>query len=69
MGAILFLHLVLENTCTPQDVKEVCCPMVCATKASRCWPKANDNLRLCMQGLGCSKPQVRSANAFNRCGC
>jgi hypothetical protein len=55
--------------CTSWDIKENCCPAGCAAKKGSNWPKADDILRGCMRGLGCSEDEVKGATVFMKCDC
>lgn len=55
--------------CAPWDVRETCCAAGCAAKNGPQWPKADEILRGCMRGLGCSESEVRGASVFMRCDC
>lgn len=65
--ALLMLLLEAEPVCWASDVAALCCPAACATKASSKWPQADEVLRSCMRGLGCSR--VEGATVGMRCGC
>lgn len=58
-----------EPLCFASDVKALCCPSACTTKNSPKWERANDILRACMRGLGCSDAESRGATVFMRCEC
>jgi hypothetical protein len=55
--------------CFSSDVKAICCPAACAAKASSKWQQADEVLRGCMKGLGCSDGSTKSATVFMRCDC
>jgi hypothetical protein len=55
--------------CTPWDVKDTCCLAGCAAKRGSNWPKADEILRSCMRGLGCSESEVKDATVFMNCDC
>ena len=73
--AALLLGLNLEATpaadplCFSSDVKTVCCPGACAAKNGPKWTQANEILRGCMKGLGCSDDENKGATVFMRCEC
>lgn len=59
-----------EPMCFASDVKALCCPSACAAKRDvHLWPKANDVLRGCMRGLGCSDSESKNASVQMRCNC
>ena len=58
-----------EPVCFASDVKALCCPSACAVKASPKWMQADQVLRSCMRGLGCSDSESKGATVFNRCNC
>jgi len=55
--------------CTSWDVKDNCCPAGCAAKNGTQWSKADQILRACMKGLGCSDSDSKSATVFMKCDC
>ncbi len=55
--------------CTSFDVKDACCAAGCAAKKGSNWSKADDILRGCMRGLGCSESDAKSATVFMKCDC
>jgi hypothetical protein len=55
--------------CASWDVREACCPAGCAAKNGTMWSKADDILRGCMRGLGCSESEVKGASVFMKCDC
>lgn len=55
--------------CFASDVKQLCCPSACATKGSPKWPQANDVLRACMKGIGCTDSESKGATVGMRCEC
>jgi hypothetical protein len=58
-----------EPVCFNSDVKALCCPSACAVKRSLKWSKADETLRACMKGIGCSDSESKSATVFMRCSC
>lgn len=63
------LHLDAVPQCFASDVKQLCCPSACATKNSPKWTQANDVLRSCMKGIGCSDSDSKNATVGLRCEC
>jgi len=61
--------LTASAGCTPWDVKNTCCLAGCAAKRGSNWPKADEILRGCMRGLGCSESEVKGATVFMKCDC
>jgi hypothetical protein len=55
--------------CFSSDVKTLCCPSACAVKDSPKWSTANDVLRACMRGIGCSDSDSKNATVFMKCDC
>lgn len=55
--------------CFSSDVKQLCCPSACTTKDSTKCTKANDVLRACMKGIGCSDSESKNATVEMRCSC
>lgn len=55
--------------CFQSDVKTLCCPSACATKASPKWERANEVLRACMKGIGCSDSESKGATVGMKCNC
>lgn len=66
-SALLILLFEAQPVCWASDVAALCCPTACATKASPRWSQADEVLRSCMRGLGCSR--VEGATVGMRCGC
>lgn len=56
-------------SCAPWDIRDNCCPAGCAAKKTNQWPKADNILRGCMRGLGCTEDQTKSATVFIKCDC
>jgi hypothetical protein len=57
------------GSCASWDVREVCCPAGCAARSGRKWSRADEVLRACMRGIGCSPGEVSGATVFIRCDC
>lgn len=55
--------------CASWDIKDTCCLAGCAAKRGSNWSKADEILRGCMQGLGCSEREVGNATVFMKCDC
>lgn len=55
--------------CASWDIVENCCPAGCAAQKGSQWPRADDILRGCMRGLGCSEDDVKNATVFIKCDC
>jgi hypothetical protein len=55
--------------CASWDIVENCCPAGCAAQKGSNWPRADDILRGCMRGLGCSEDDVKNATVFMKCDC
>lgn len=55
--------------CFSSDIAALCCPGACAAKRGPKWTKADAILRGCMQGLGCSPADVKTATTFMKCNC
>ena len=55
--------------CTRWDIKDTCCLAGCAAKRGSNWSKADEILRGCMRGLGCSDSEVKGATVFMNCDC
>ena len=67
MAALLLgLNLDAVPVCFSSDVKALCCPSACAVKNSPKWEQANEVLRGCMRGLGCSDGESRGATVAMR---
>ena len=58
------------SSCTPFDIKEMCCPSYCAADktGSTNWTRKDEIFRGCLAGLGCSADAIKSANGFLSCG-
>jgi len=70
MAAMLLgIHLEATPLCFSSDVKQLCCPGACSAKNGPKWSQANDILRGCMRGLGCSDSESKGATVFMRCDC
>jgi hypothetical protein len=70
MAAMLLgLNLDAVPMCFASDVQKLCCPSACATKDSPKWPQANDVLRGCMRGIGCSDSESKGATVGMKCNC
>jgi hypothetical protein len=76
LGALIAFGLGLTSgpsmasaACTPWDIKDTCCLAACAAKRGSNWPKADEILRGCMRGLGCSESEVKDATVFMNCDC
>lgn len=67
MPDLLLASWLTLSTCFASDVKAYCCPSACAVKKSSHWYQANEVLRGCMRGLGCSS--VEGATVYMKCGC
>lgn len=55
--------------CFSSDVQAMCCPAACAAKKGKQWHNADEILRGCMRGMGCSESSVDGATVFLRCDC
>ena len=66
---LLGLNLEVVPMCFSGDVKQLCCPSACATKNSPKWTQANDVLRGCMKGIGCSDGESRNVTVGLECNC
>ena len=55
--------------CFMSDVQKLCCPSACAVKDSPKWTDANEVLRACMRGIGCSEGDSKGASVFMKCNC
>jgi hypothetical protein len=70
MAAMLLgFHLEAMPMCFSSDVKQLCCRGACSAKNGTKWSQANDILRGCMRGLGCSDSESKGATVFMRCDC
>jgi hypothetical protein len=70
MAALLLgLNLEAVPMCFSSDVKQLCCPSACATKNSPKWTQADQVLRGCMKGIGCSDGESKNATVGMRCTC
>ncbi len=58
-----------ERVCFSSDVQRYCCGSACAVKNSPKWERANDVLRACMRGIGCSDSESKGATVGLRCDC
>jgi hypothetical protein len=66
--ATLFV-LESEPMCFSSDVQSLCCPAACATRSGPKWSQADDVLRSCAKGIGCSNSETKGASVFMRCNC
>lgn len=57
------------SACFASDVAKLCCPSACAVKNSPKWERANDVLRGCMKGIGCSDSESKGETVGMRCDC
>ena len=71
MMAALLLGLNLDAVplCFSSDIKQYCCPSACATKNSPKWTQADQVLRGCMKGIGCSDGESKGATVGMKCNC
>ena len=71
MLAVLLLGLNLDAVplCFSSDIKQLCCPSACATKNSPKWTQADQLLRGCMKGIGCSDGESKGATVGMKCTC
>ena len=70
LAASVVTVLVLRSceakaACFQSDVRQLCCPSVCAVKHSSKWYDAQKVMNACAVGLGCSK----ASSVFMVCGC
>lgn len=57
------------DLCFASDVQATCCPAACAAKHGKQWSRADEILRGCMRGLGCSDSSIDGATVTMRCNC
>ena len=65
----LWFDLAAQPLCFASDIKTLCCTSACAAKASPKWTQADQVLRACMKGIGCSDSDSKGATVFMRCEC
>ena len=67
--ALWFTQPAPEQVCFASDVKAYCCPAACTVKKGPKWYQADEVLRGCMKGLGCSVGDTKGATVGMRCQC
>ena len=58
-----------EPLCFQSDVRLYCCSSACAVKSSPKWDQADQILRGCMRGIGCSDSESKGATVGMKCSC
>ncbi len=69
MAALLLGLNAPDPVCFASEVAKLCCPSACAVKNSPKWERANDVLRGCMKGIGCSDGESKGATVGMKCNC